>query len=399
MFNFLDNTDQHKCLVPGYDIVVCGGGVAGLWLLNILTKAGFDVLLIEKESLGGYQTIASQGMIHGGQRYLLGTNSSAHAETVATLPSRWDACLGGTGEVDLTGVHVLSETQFMWAVGGRLSQVALISGKFTLNAKTRNLDGDEVPRALYGMTTPHVIELPEKVLDVGSLIKALSDPHKDRIQKAEVEFLSRDGTLSVNGSKIKAQVVICAAGLGNEEYLTMLDAGLRTSQRRPLRQFMVRSMPYALYGHGITTSYKPRVTVTSHPLNSGGYVWYLGGSIADDTLSLNDLDAIEFAKKEINLIFDHLDWTGKQWSTWCCVRAEAYSHNGRLPNGPVVKEYGSVLVVWPTKLTLTPHLGDQVLARLSQKGIFPKPKETGTQALELAPLPLAPYPWEQSEWS
>ena len=56
------------------DIVICGGGGSGLWLLNILKKAGFSVLLVEKNSIGGTQTIASQGMIHGGQRYMLGNN-------------------------------------------------------------------------------------------------------------------------------------------------------------------------------------------------------------------------------------------------------------------------------------------------------------------------------------
>jgi glycine/D-amino acid oxidase-like deaminating enzyme len=386
-------------LDPSYDIIIFGGGVAGLWLLNILTNAGFDVHLIEKESLGGYQTMASQGMIHGGQRYLLGTDSSAHAESVAALPARWDACLGGTGEVDLTGVRVLSETQFMWPAGGRLAKFALSAGTVTLNAKTQKLDGFGVPKAISGVSASDVFELPEKVLDVGSLVKALSEPHSDRIHRAEVEWLTRDGILTVSGSQIKARGVICAAGLGNEEYLNMLDAGKASSQRRPLRQFMVKSMPLALYGHGITTSYRPRVTVTSHPLPSGGFVWYLGGALADETLAFADNDAVAFAKKEMKQIFGHLDWTGKQWAAWHCVRAEPYCSNGRLPDGPVVQEYGSALVVWPTKLTLTPLLGDQVLARLAQRGIFPRHKQVGAMALQLGPIPLAPYPWEQVQWT
>jgi glycine/D-amino acid oxidase-like deaminating enzyme len=391
-------SDQQEHLTSKYDIVICGGGIAGLWLLNVLHKAGFNILLIEKDALGGTQTMASQGMIHGGQRYMLGANPSTHAASVATLPDRWNACLCGQGELDLTGVRVLSETQVMWSTGGRLAHMALSAGTHTMKAKTRKLDGHEVPEALASLTAFPVYELPEKVLDVGSLVEALSRPHKARLVKACVESLARDGSLIVSGSRIKAQIVICAAGFGNEEFLTMLDAGLGTSQRRPLKQLMVKPMPFALYGHGITTSYKPRVTVTSYPLQSGGYVWYLGGAIADDTLDLADDDAIAYAKREMQAIFGHLDWTGKQWATWYGVRSEAYSQNGRLPSGPVVQEYGNALVVWPTKLTLTPLLGDQVLKRLAAKGVLPRYLEPTSETFKLVPLPLATFPWEQEYW-
>jgi glycine/D-amino acid oxidase-like deaminating enzyme len=391
-------SDQQEHLTSKYDIVICGGGIAGLWLLNVLHRVGFNLLLIEKDALGGTQTMASQGMIHGGQRYMLGANPSTHAASVATLPDRWNACLSGQGELDLTGVRVLSETQVMWSTGGRLAHLALSAGTHTMKAKTRKLDGHEVPEVLASLTAFPVYELPEKVLDVGSLVEALSRPHKARLVKACVESLTRDGSLTVAGSQVKAQIVICAAGLGNEEFLTLLDAGKGNSQRRPLRQLMVKPMPFALYGHGITTSYKPRVTVTSYPLQSGGYVWYLGGAIADDTLTLTKDDAIAYAKREMLALFGHLDWTGKQWATWYGVRSEAHSQNGRLPSGPVVQEYGNALVVWPTKLTLTPLLGDQVLTRLAEKGVMPRYLKPASETFKLVPLPLASFPWEQEDW-
>ena len=48
------------------DVVIFGGGAAGLWLLDVLREAGFGVLLLEADRLGTGQTIASQGIIHGG---------------------------------------------------------------------------------------------------------------------------------------------------------------------------------------------------------------------------------------------------------------------------------------------------------------------------------------------
>lgn len=384
--------------VINYDIVICGGGIAGLWLLNVLIAKGFNVLLIEKSTTGGIQTMASQGMIHGGQRYMLGVNSSNHAESVAPLPERWDACLEGHGELDLRGVQVLSQTQLMWPTGGRLTHLALNAAMHTLKAKMRKVDAQKVPEALAGISNRPVYELPEKVLNINSLIKVLSTPHAARIRSGIVEALTRDGLLTVSGVSVAAQIIICAAGLGNEEFLDFLGAGERRSQQRPIRQIMVQPLPFPLYGHGVTTSYKPRITITSHPLDSGEYVWYLGGAIADEVLELSEDDAIKYTQKEMATLFSCIDWSGKKWATWHGTRAEAYSPSGRLPHGPVMQEYDNVLVVWPTKLTLTPLLGDQVLTRLAERGVRPKCCETDLHTSKLPFPPLATLPWEQARW-
>jgi glycine/D-amino acid oxidase-like deaminating enzyme len=382
-----------------FDIVICGGGISGLWLLNLLIKAGYSVLLVEKDSIGGTQTIASQGMIHGGQRYLLGSNSSDHANSVAPLPDRWDACLEGRGEVDLREVRILSETQLMWPTGGRLTRLALNAATHLVKAKMRQLDKWEVPDALAGLTPRAIFELPEKVLDISSLVEVLSAPHRPYIRKGIVDSLTREGCLTVSGLTITSQVIICAAGLGNEEFLVSLDAGERCSQQRPIRQLMVKPMPFPLFGHGIYTSYKPRVTITSHPLPSGGYVWYIGGALGDDVLTLKEDQAIGYAKKEMAALFDNLDWNGKDWATWFGVRAEAYSHSGLLPDGPVIQEYDSALVVWPTKLTLTPILGDRVLKRLAEKRVWPKYPKPPSLPSKLTIPALAPFPWEKASWT
>src|SRR5712691_8514521 len=93
-----------------YDMIVCGGGIAGLWLGNTLKRARYNVILIEKEKLGAGQTLASQGMIHGGQKYVLQGVMTPHAAAASKMPQRWQAGFEGRGEVDLTGVRFLSET-------------------------------------------------------------------------------------------------------------------------------------------------------------------------------------------------------------------------------------------------------------------------------------------------
>lgn len=380
------------------DVAIIGGGIAGLWILNILMSKGFNVILIDNKSIGGTQTCASQGMIHGGQRYLLGQNSAVHADSIAGLPQRWRSCLQGHGDIDLRGVNLLSSTQLMWPAGGVLTNFALLAAVQTLSAKTLKLDDDSIPFPLANSSGRSVFQLPEMVLDIKSLIEVLASPYLSRIGMGEVDTLDRDGRISFSGHSIRAQSIICAAGLGNEDFISILESKKRYTQRRPIRQIMVKTMPFPLFGHAITTSYQPRITVTSYPLPSGGFVWYLGGAIADKVLSFTENEAIAFAKEEMLRLFPHLDWTGKKWATWSGTRAEAYTSTGRLPVGPVIQEFNSVLCVWPTKLTLTPQLGDQVLDWLARKKIQPKYCSSYFQSLNLPVPPLEMLPWEQAIW-
>ena len=48
---------NHSPLKP--DILIFGGGIAGLWLINRLNAAGYQCLLLETDTLGGDQTLAS----------------------------------------------------------------------------------------------------------------------------------------------------------------------------------------------------------------------------------------------------------------------------------------------------------------------------------------------------
>src|SRR5690606_22813237 len=100
------------------DVAIIGGGIAGLWLINQLTGAGYDTALFESRSLGGGQTIASQGMIHGGIKYSLGGRLSNASRMLAHMPTRWRACLEGKGELDLRHTQLLSDRFYLWSPGG-----------------------------------------------------------------------------------------------------------------------------------------------------------------------------------------------------------------------------------------------------------------------------------------
>ena len=80
------------------DVIVFGGGVAGLWILNALAAKGYDALLMTDRELGAGQTLAAQGVIHGGLKYALGGKLSDSSEALKAMPDRWRDCLAGRGD-------------------------------------------------------------------------------------------------------------------------------------------------------------------------------------------------------------------------------------------------------------------------------------------------------------
>lgn len=379
-------------MVKNYDIIIFGGGVAGLFVANRLQRAGYNLIVIEKDKLGGGQTLASQGMIHGGQKYTLEGSVTAHAASIAEMPARWDACFEGWGDVNLSGVKFLSDTQVMFPAGSFFSGLTTFAAAKAVNGKTQKLKRADFPEALK---RGPVYEMQEKVLETKPLIAALEKNLKGRILKGEPTEILPDGQVAVAGIALQAQVIIFTAGAGNETVLKMLKVEEQHTQRRPLRQVMVRPMPSVLYGHGITGKPKPRVTITSHPDGKGAYIWYLGGDVAEQSAGMPEEAALRFAKKEMQEIFPDIDWDQKEWASWAVDRAEAFDAAGALPAGPAIQQRGKILIAWPTKMTFAPALADNIFSWLKNSGIMPSPV---TPPPEFPEAETGLYPWEAAAW-
>jgi len=379
-----------------YDVIVLGGGIAGLWIGNRLRQAGYNLIVIEKEKLGAGQTLAAQGMIHGGQKYVLQGIVTPHATAAARMPQRWQACFMGEGDVDLSAVKILSDSQIMWPAGSLVASAAVMAAAKSVNAGCKKLDPANYPEALKShkkMRGP-VYALPEKVLDMRSLVHALAQKLPRHVVQGEIATLTQTGEVAIADRRLRAKRIVVAAGRGNEGALQMLKVGARLTQRRPLQQVMVRPLPYAMFGHGIAVSRHPRITVTSHAIGRDRYVWYLGGGIAETGATMDAASAVRFAAKELQQIFPQIDWGEKEWATWQGDRAEPVDERGHLPPGPVVHAIGQLLLAWPTKLTFAPALADLVVQRI--KDVTP----AGAQC-DPPPLPVADvgaYPWETADW-
>src|SRR5215510_15615387 len=108
------------------DVVIFGGGAAGLWLLDELARAGFAALLLEAHELGSGQTIASQGIIHGGLKYTLSGLLTPSARAISQMPTIWRRCLAGEAKPDLSYTRLRAEYCHLWRTTSLRSRLAMI---------------------------------------------------------------------------------------------------------------------------------------------------------------------------------------------------------------------------------------------------------------------------------
>lgn len=366
------------------DIVIFGGGIAGLWLLNRLRGEGYRAILLESEKLGCGQTLASQGIIHGGLKYALSGALGAASNVIADMPARWRSCLEGQGDVDLRGCRVLSEHYYMWSDAGFRSKLKTFLGSKSLVGRVAAVDQRDYPEFFRAATVQGTLyELPDFVLDTNSLLQVLVEKQREHIfhVKADSCSFARDDKGNIATVRIAAQPddieiatqrVIFSAGKGNRQLI--LDAGLKkpSTQLRPLNMIFVKSeklTPLFVHCIGDSFSLTPRLTVTSHTDARGTTVWYLGGEIAEAGVGKSVSEQTSAARALLTRLFPWQNIDDGEFHCFAIDRAEASVDNNYRPEDACFVEEDNALVAWPTKLTLTPNLADKITEHLAKSGL------------------------------
>ena len=381
------------------DVLIVGAGVAGLWLNARLRKQGFSTIVVERESLGGGQSVKSQGIIHGGAKYALHGALTGASEAIADMPRRWREALAGDGELDLTGVRILSQAHYLWSPGTLAGNLTSFFASKAVRGRVDQVKGDQLPPALQDPRFKgKVYRLAELVVDVPSLIERLATLAGDGLlagQSIEPWFENNELVgLQVDGRNIHAQRIVFSAGAGNAELLASTGIRVPAQQLRPLHMVLVKGPSLKpLYAHCLGGGPKPRITVTTHPAANGEWVWYLGGDIAEaDGVAREPAEQIAVAQKELSNLLPWVDLSQAQWATLRVNRAEPAQSGLVRPDNAFLSDQGRLLVGWPTKLALAPDFSDRVLQALEQDGIKPG----HAPALpELPRPPLGQTPWEQ----
>lgn len=390
------------------DVVIFGGGIAGLWLLNRLRKMGLATLLFESNALGAGQTQKSQGIIHGGMKYALQGVLTKDAKAITEMPDRFRQCLAGVGEIDLSHVPILSSKQYLWSTSRLASKLTAFFANAALSGNIGRLDKSDYPSVFQ---TPQfkgeVYALDEMVVDVPVLVRELVKDNQDAI--FHIEPIGEEGlklneqgemtaaTVYQSGAavEVSAQYFIFTAGAGNEVIIRKLPFSQIAMQRRPLHMVLAKTpFHYPLYAHCLGMGPRPRITITTHYTQAGGAVWYLGGQIAEDGVGRDQQSQIKVAKKELRILLPWIDFSAVEFASFMVDRAEPKQALGLKPETVFAKMIQNVIIGWPTKLALAPKLAEDIIASLKAKSI--SPQFFDIRELRAWPMPPLAQPiWEE----
>lgn len=382
------------------DVLIFGGGAAGLWCLDRFRRAGYHAILLEAKALGSGQTIQAQGIIHGGGKYALrGVRDFAAVRATGLMPGRWRRSLAGEDEPNLTGTQILSERCHLWLPRGSTLAwlqsrgfMSVVAQAGLLATRPEKLPPAVWPEVLLGSALA-VYSLAEPVISTGSLLNALAAHHHPAIflfDAAAVRFLTEG--VQVGETLLQPRAIVFAAGVGNGELLSQAGIQADLMQRRPLGMVLLRGSLPPLFGHCVVGG-KTGLTITSPAAG----LWQVGGEIAERLAhEETPLGARRIALGEIRRWLPGLDLTGSEIAIYRAVRAEGRTDALRRPSGVHTSRVAPGLVVaWPTKLSMAPVLADDVFELVSRDL-----KDPGGYT-EVPPWPVpgvARYPWEEVEW-
>ena len=359
------------------DVVIFGGGCAGLWLLDELRWRGVRVLLLESGCLGAGQTASSQGILHGGLKYSLAGLLSSSARMVREMPAAWEDAIAGRAEPNLSTVRSRAGWCYLWRGQSLKSWTAMLAAVTALQVGPVTLDEKHVPPVLAGCPRP-IYRLDERVIDPLSFLSVLAERNRGLIWQIEVSAgLSfdhgntssacpavivrnpRDGTVA----RLQPASIVLAAGEGNAALREQLGLPGQVMQRRPLRVALVRGELPRLNGHCVDGA-KTRVTVTSDVDRAGRTVWQLGGQVSEDVVGLTPDEFLQLAQRELAAVLP--GWRGGrlEWAEFSVNRAERSTTDGLMPGDVQILRDGPVLTVWPTKLVMAPLLSRRILDML-----------------------------------
>lgn len=348
------------------DVAVIGGGAAALWLANRVQRRGLSVAVCTVRCVGGWQTLASQGIVHGGVKYAVGGANGASAQ-LAAMPARWRSCLAGCGEIDLRAVPILAERIHLYCAELSARPRALAAAQ-RFGARCRRVDAADVAPLRRGL----LFETQDFALDVPALIRCLAAPLQRRflpgmvLPQALVAAPTGLARLDVPGASISAGVYVFAAGVGNLRLAERAGFGDVALRRLPLRQTCIRpARPMRLFAHCLAGAFgmQPELTITTH-----GGVLYVGGRIASDGAERAHGEHVARLRRMLARALPDADFGGARFDSALVDRAEPA---GERRIGAVFAERrGNCVLALPQKLSLLPALGDAVL-RLIDGGAAP----------------------------
>ena len=389
------------------DAVIFGGGAAGLWLLDRLSRDGHHVVLLESRGLGAGDTVGSQAILHVGRTSTARGLASRAVKPHCELSNLWRDALLGRISPNLTRTRLRSECCYLWQTESLGPQIAVVGSRLAARSDSEALADDERPASLAEVAGP-VSRLPEQVICPASFLADLADQYRDRLLQIDAERglrfrLNSPGevdaiqlTSPTDGStlELRPRQVIFTAGSDNARLRELVGLSVDALPSHPLHMVLARGNLPELNGHCIEGA-KTIVTVTSDNDDDGRTVWQIGGQFAENGFKLKPHSQTERVREELTRILPGLDLRKIEWSTYRLDRAEGELRNNSRREAVQVFCAGNVTTGCPTKLVLAPVLAAEIADRASSPYIT-----TPFDPTTLADWPrpeTASLPWNEAD--
>ncbi|MBF0264596.1 MAG: FAD-dependent oxidoreductase [Gammaproteobacteria bacterium] len=400
------------------DICIIGGGIAGLWTLNRLRQQGYQTILIENADLGGDQTCASQGIIHGGTKYALTGTVTGSAKAISEMPKRWLSCLKGDGEIDLNQVEILAPHQFLWTENDIATRLTGFFASKLMQSKMVAIKSDQQADFFHqqyrnSQFNGHVYQLNEPVINTQQLINKLFNNYKQSVIKATISDIKRtsdnDYQLYFDGDvNIQTKQLILTAGNGNQALYHKIFSdsnakhSMQVMQQRPLQMLMLKGKNLKpIYAHRLGVSALPTITISSHKIPElDETIWYIGGELAEKFATKSQYELIIAAKEQLSKFIPWQNFENIDWSSLYVNRAEPLMDKGQRPDNQFMAVKDNIILAWPVKLALTPLLADDICNLLEQSRLIAKNKPLPIEFENFIKPGLCKMPWEKTkQWS
>ena len=343
------------------EVLVVGGGAAGILACERLREDGRDVTLIECAAIGAEQSNHSHGYLHRG--FIYAAPSAALVRELGRGADAWAARLQGRG---LGAVASSATVVITDAYSSQAAATAWAKAGLFFDGPTHVEAGDR-RRSAYRFSTN------EQTFDFAPWFRTVSSHELlgVRTVRGRALRLIREGNevtgvdARVAGERVRlvADVYVLAAGVGNLELVSTVTRYRGEAINRTSHMFVLRS-----------TGLQPISLVAPDPRLYGLFVVSRGDDgatvwLASDFVSFSgDLSGTHAAAMWVRAVVRNLEAAtgslprrGFEWAVYPAPKGELRPNRGTLDVHRTQK-YGlhNVLVGSPSKLTLAPLLADQL---------------------------------------
>ena len=381
----------------GCDVLIAGGGVAGTLVASMLTRLGYQCILVEPRALAAEQSGHSHGYIHRGYIYLRAERGLV--QQLRTAREQWEDYISGPGEVvaysDFSFIGfdnplIAKYASQMW----RVADLPVVSVK-----------PSEWPSLMQAAPLTSVYRTDEQAFDFPRVVANVLVRAKNcrlvqgSVAKLQLEGRSCTGVQLLVGSEkleIEAKHVVLAAGIGTAAIIARTLGrfrsvpSVRTSymlviRGRALRQLSLILPENQFYG----------LFMVSRPLGDET-VWlvsnYLSYSGCSDEWGVPARTWVRATLRTLEGLFPVLRDPDLRWGIYAAPKAEFRADPEYMPEGGVIETLGltNVTAVWPTKLTLAPIITRLIVDQIASKcrpssGDISAEPHLDTQVLQIAP--------------